>query len=80
MVFCDNQGAVCLSKDKKFHERTKNIDVKFHFIRDVVRDKKLCVEKVHTDDNAIVFFTKIVPGSKFHKCLKLLSVVHNDLH
>jgi hypothetical protein len=29
---CNNQGAICLSKDSTFHGRTKHIDVHFHFI------------------------------------------------
>lgn len=70
-----------MSKDNKYHEQTKHIDVKFHFIRDVVHDKKLLVEKVHTDDNAAEFFTKVVPGSKFQKCLQILNVCSKiDLH
>ena len=32
VVFCDNQGAVQLSKNQVFHERTKHIDIKLHFI------------------------------------------------
>ena len=32
-LYCDNQGAIRLSKDATFHGRTKHIDVHFHFIR-----------------------------------------------
>ena len=31
-LYCDNQGAIRLSKDSTFHGRTKHIDVHFHFI------------------------------------------------
>ena len=33
-LFCDSQSAICLTKDQMFHERTKHIDVKYHYIRD----------------------------------------------
>ena len=33
---CDNQGAIALSKDNKFHTRTKHIDIRCHFIREAV--------------------------------------------
>ena len=32
VVFCDNQRVVQLSKNQVFHERTKHIDMKLHFI------------------------------------------------
>ena len=33
-IFVDNQGAIQLARNPKFHERTKHISVCFHFIRD----------------------------------------------
>ena len=32
VLYCDNQGAIRLSKDDTFHGQTKYIDVHFHFI------------------------------------------------
>lgn len=36
VVHCDNQSAIHLSKHQVFHERSKHIDVKLHFVRDVI--------------------------------------------
>nr|GFA40962.1 retrovirus-related Pol polyprotein from transposon TNT 1-94 [Tanacetum cinerariifolium] len=33
-VNCDNQDAINLSRNHVFHERTKNINVRYHFIRE----------------------------------------------
>ena len=35
-LYCDSQSAIYLTKDQMFHERTKHIDVKYHYVRDVV--------------------------------------------
>ena len=35
-VFEDNQGATELSKNPKFHNRTKHIDVSHHYVREQV--------------------------------------------
>ena len=47
-LYCDNQGAIRLSKDATFHGRTKHIDVHFHFIRQTITsrdvDDKLAAE------------------------------------
>lgn len=42
-IFCDSQSAICLAKNSVHHERTKHIDVRYHFIRDVVADGSLKV-------------------------------------
>ena len=38
-LHCDNQDAIVLAKDNKFHLRMKHIDLQFHFIREAVEDK-----------------------------------------
>ncbi|KAG8502990.1 hypothetical protein CXB51_000989 [Gossypium anomalum] len=35
-IFCDSQSAIFLTKDEMFHERTKHIDVRYHFVRDII--------------------------------------------
>ena len=36
IIFEDNQSAICLAKNKQTHSRTKHIDIKYHFIRELV--------------------------------------------
>ena len=40
---CNNQGAITLAKDNKFHVCTKHIDVHYHFICKAVEDGKVAV-------------------------------------
>ncbi|KAK3022350.1 hypothetical protein RJ639_047055 [Escallonia herrerae] len=51
-VYCDSQSAIYLTKNLMFHERTKHIDVRFPFIRDVVSQGTVIVEKIFTDENS----------------------------
>ena len=42
-IKCDSQSAIHLSKNSSYHERTKHIDVRLHFIRGVIeREKSKC--------------------------------------
>jgi hypothetical protein len=73
-IHCDSQSAICLTKDSMFHERTKHIDVRFHFIRDVVAKGDVKVTKISTHDNAADMMTKPVPATKFELCSSLVGV------
>ncbi|GKA95951.1 hypothetical protein Tco_0818046 [Tanacetum coccineum] len=73
-VNCDNRGAIHLSRNHVFHERTKHINVRYHFIREVLETKTVKVLKVGTEHNAVDALTKVVPGLKLQHCLELLNV------
>ncbi|GKC02224.1 retrovirus-related pol polyprotein from transposon TNT 1-94 [Tanacetum coccineum] len=45
-VNCDNQGAINLSRNHVFHKRTKHINVRYHFIREVLEAKTVKVLNV----------------------------------
>ncbi|KAG8474528.1 hypothetical protein CXB51_031383 [Gossypium anomalum] len=45
-VFCDSQSAIFLTKDQIFHERTKHIDVRYHFVRDIIARGDIVVSKL----------------------------------
>nr|GEZ78195.1 retrotransposon protein, putative, Ty1-copia subclass [Tanacetum cinerariifolium] len=73
-VNCDNQGAIHLSRNHIFCERTKHINVRYHFIREVLEAKTVKVLKVGTERNIADALTKVVPGRKLQHCLELLNV------
>jgi len=64
-LFCDSQSDICLTKDQMFHERTKHIAVKYHYVCDVVAQSKLKVCKISTHNNTADMLTKSVPVAKF---------------
>jgi len=64
-VHCDNQGAIALAKDNKFHSCTKHIDLWYHFIREAIEDKKIEIEYVPTEENIADIFTKALARPRF---------------
>nr|GEV47133.1 retrotransposon protein, putative, Ty1-copia subclass [Tanacetum cinerariifolium] len=74
VVNCDNQIAIHLSRNAIFHEKTKHINVRYHFIREIVKSKEIKVTKIGTKDNASDTFTKVVSGPKFKYCMEILGV------
>ncbi|XP_060959182.1 secreted RxLR effector protein 161-like [Cannabis sativa] len=73
-VYCDNQSALHLMKNPMFHERSKHIDIKLHFIRYVVARKEVTMKKINTAHNPADMLTKCVTQAKFRHCLNLLNV------
>ncbi|CAL3966236.1 unnamed protein product [Diplocarpon coronariae] len=54
----DNTGAIALAKNPHLHERSKHIDIAYHFIRDLVAKNKLSITYVLTDRMVADGFTK----------------------
>ncbi|GKF69870.1 hypothetical protein Tco_0202927, partial [Tanacetum coccineum] len=50
-IFIDNQSTICIVKNPVFHQRTKHIEIRHHFIRDANEKNLIQVLKIHTDDN-----------------------------
>ena len=62
---CDSQSAIFLAKNPAYHAKTKHIDVQYHFVRDMVEEKKVLLEKVDTIKNVTDSLTKSVGTEKF---------------
>ena len=62
---CDNKAAIDSSYNPENHARTKHIDRRHYFIRELVEDGKIVVPFVPTHENVADFFTKPLKASKF---------------
>jgi len=76
-IHCDSQSAIDLSKNSVHHERTKHIDIKLHFVREVIGQGSVIVKKISTDHNPSDMITKVLPNSKFFHCLNLIQLKGN---
>ncbi|CAM8876419.1 unnamed protein product [Rhodiola kirilowii] len=73
-IFMDSQSALCLCRDPVYHEKSKHIDVRMHFIRDLVETQTITVDKILGEKNPVDFGTKIVPAKKFGFCRESLHI------
>ena len=60
ILFEDNEGAIYLAKNCQVGQRTKHIDNRYHFMRDVIKDGKMQVIHVRSDQNEADLCTKNV--------------------
>ena len=64
-MYCDNTSAINLTKNPIQHFRTKHIDIKYHFIRDLVHKGEICVQYVCSKDQIADILTKALPLDQF---------------
>ena len=67
--------AIYLAKNQIYHARTKHIDIRFHFIREIFDEGDIELKKIHTKKNLADMLTKMVVGVKFAHCKKLLYIL-----
>ena len=74
----DSQSAIFLAKDPTYHSKTKHIDVQYHFVRDMIEDKKVLLVKVDTFKNTADALTKPVSSEKFSWCRETMGIAGLD--
>ena len=65
IIYCDNTSAINISKNPVQHSSTKHIEIRHHFIRELVEDGTLTLEFIHTDDQKADLFTKPLDSKRF---------------
>ena len=65
VMFCDNTSAINISKNPVMHSKTKHIAIKYHFVRELVQDKEIRLEYVHTKKQIADIFIKPLPKDAF---------------
>ena len=63
-----SQSAIFLDKNLVFHSKLKHIQTKYHFIRYLVKDKLVILEKVCGSKNPTDMLTKSVTIEKLKLC------------
>lgn len=69
-IYCGNKSCIEIAKNPVHHGRTKHIDVKYHFIRDLVSKGLVKLEFFATNEQMADVMTKGLYGQKFLKFLK----------
>ncbi|GMI79227.1 cysteine-rich RLK (RECEPTOR-like protein kinase) 8 [Hibiscus trionum] len=73
-VLCDNKSAVAIAKNPVFHGKTKHINIKYHFLREVEKEGQIQLKHCSSEDQVADIFTKGLPKMKFEKLRESLRV------
>ena len=75
VVYCDNSSTIDISKNLVQHSKTKHIEIRYHFIRDFVERKIVCLKYIPTERQNANIFTKPLDRSKFKTLRQVIGVI-----
>ena len=78
MVYYDNQSVIHLSKNSTFHAISKQIDVRYHWMRDALNDNLFEIEKIDTNHNGSNMLTKSLPKENLGVCCSITRMVSSS--
>lgn len=70
----DNQSAIKLCDNAEFHNRSKHIDIRYHFVRDESEKGTISFDYIASQENAADVFTKSLCAPTFNHCLEILKI------
>jgi hypothetical protein len=78
VIYCDNQSCIKLSENPVFHDRSKHIEIRYHFIRDRVQKGAVKLQYIPTDQQVADILTKPLAKGKFEAFRDKLGLVQNS--
>jgi hypothetical protein len=78
VIYCDNQSCIKLSENPVFHDRSKHIEIRYHFIRDRVQKGAVKLQYIPTDQQVVDILTKPLAKGKFEAFRDRLGLVQNS--
>lgn len=74
-LFIDSQSAIRFVKNPELHHRTKHIDVRHHFIRDLHEARIISIGYVQSEEQLADAFTKPLPRHGFQRNMNGLGII-----
>jgi hypothetical protein len=74
-LLIDNKSAIALSQNPVHHERSKHIDIRFHFIRECIEEGKVEVDHIQTEKQLADILTKSLGRTRFVELRQMLGVI-----
>lgn len=74
-IFCDNKSTIDLSKNPVHQGRTKHIEIRYHFIRELISKEEVELQHCSTEDQPADMLRKALNESKIQKLRNLVGVM-----
>jgi len=71
----DSESAIQLSKNPVFHDRSKHIDVRYHYIRECIEEDRVKMQSVRTAEELADMLTKALGPQQFCELRSKIGVI-----
>jgi hypothetical protein len=75
LILCDNQSCINMTENLVFHDRSKHIEIRYHYIRDMVQRGALKLQYISMDEQVVDVLTKTLSRVKFEYFRDKLRIV-----
>ena len=59
-LYCDNQAVIAYTKDSRYHSKSKHIETRYNFVRDIVAQKEVKIQYISMHQMVADPLTKLV--------------------
>ena len=77
-MFCDNQSAISITHNHVQHNRTKHVEIDWHFIKEKLDAGLIKIPYVSSKDQVAVVLTKGLAAKRFEDLICKLGMI--DIH
>jgi hypothetical protein len=74
LIYADNKGAIDLTINPLYHKRTKHIEIRWHWIREMVARRKIVIDYLSTKEMLADGLTKPLAAPAFQNFKKLINL------
>jgi len=67
LIYGDNEGALAIARNPQYHKRTKQFDIKNHYVWDQLKTGKITLKYLQTAEMTTDIFTKALPKFEHQK-------------
>lgn len=75
-MYEDSIPCIRIAEEAREHQRTKHIDVKYMYVRSLIKDKQMLLKYIPSENQLADLFTKPLPKGRFIKLLDTLGMIN----
>ena len=75
VILCDNQSCIKMTKNHVFHDKSKHIEIRYFYIRDMVQKGAIRLHYLSTNEQVVDVLTKPLSRVKFEYLHENICVV-----